>query len=184
MLESEFSEVLGAAQAGADWAWRRLHGDIAGQLLGYLRSQGAREPEDLLAEVLVQIARNVHAFTGDEKGFRSWVFTVAHSRIIDERRRIRRNPVDPVESVADLLPAQGDVTSSEVIDAIQAEEIRLLIEKLVPGQRDVLLLRILGGLTVAEVAGIMGKSEGAVKALQRRGFLALGKHLDREGIPR
>jgi len=184
MLEAEFAEVLGAAQAGAEWAWRRFHGEIAGQLLGYLRSQGARDPDDLLAEVLVQIARNIHTFAGDEKGFRSWVFTVAHSRIIDERRRIRRHPVDPVESVAELMPDQGDVTSSEVVDAIRAEEIRLLIERLVPGQRDVLLLRILGGLTVAEVAELVGKSEGAVKALQRRGLLALARHLDREGIPR
>ena len=184
MLEPEFQEVLGAAQAGADWAWRRLYEGVAGQLLGYLRSQGAREPDDLLAEVLVQVARNAGSFTGDEKGFRSWVFTVAHSRIIDERRRIRRHPVDPVESVADLLPSPGDVTSSEVIDAIRAEEIRRLIEQLVPGQRDVLLLRIVVGLTVPEVAEIVGRSEGAVKALQRRGLLALSRHLDREGIPR
>jgi RNA polymerase sigma-70 factor (ECF subfamily) len=184
LLEQEFADVLRAAQAGAAWAWRRLHDDLAGHVLGYIRAQGAREPEDLLAEVLLQIARNIHSFEGAEKGFRSWVFQIAHNRVIDERRRLRRNPVDPTASVAELLPAQGDVTAGEVIDSIQAERIRALILKLVPAQRDVLLLRILSGLTVPEVAAVVGKSEGAVKALQRRGLVALSRHLESEGIPR
>lgn len=184
MLEQEFADVLRAAQAGGAWAWRRLHDDLAGQVLGYIRAQGAREPDDLLAEVFLQLARNIHSFEGVEKGFRSWVFQIAHNRVIDERRRLRRNPVDPTDTVDDLLPAEGDVTAGEVIDSIQAERIRVLILKLVPAQRDVLLLRILSGLTVPEIAAIVGKSEGAVKALQRRGLVALGKHLESEGIPR
>lgn len=184
MLEQEFADVLRAAQAGAAWAWRRLHDDLAGQVRGYIRAQGSREPDDLLAEVFLQLARNIQTFEGVEKGFRSWVFQIAHNRVIDERRRLRRNPVDPIASVADLVPAQDDVTAGEVIDSIQAERIRALILKLVPAQRDVMLLRIISGLTVPEVAGVVGKSEGAVKALQRRGLVALGRLLESEGIPR
>ena len=184
MLGPEFDSIVGAAQAGAGWAWRRLYDDLAGQVLGYMRAQGAQEPEELFGEVLLQMARNLGGFRGDESGFRSWVFQIAHNRVIDERRRRRRNPIDPVESIADLVPPQGDLTAGHALDAVLADHVRDLIERLVPGQRDVLLLRIVSGLTVPEVAAVVGKSEGAVKALQRRGLAALSRYVNTEGIPR
>jgi hypothetical protein len=55
-------------------------------------------------------------------------------------------------------------------------------EQLAPDQRDVLLLRVLGELTVEEVAGVIGKSPGAVKALQRRGLAAIKLTLAKEGV--
>lgn len=183
MLGPDFDDILGAAQAGAGWAWQRIYDDLAGQVLGYVRAQGAQEPEDLFGEVLLQMARNLKAFQGDEAGFRSWIFQIAHNRVIDERRRRRRNPVDPVESIADLLPVGGDSTSGQALETLQSQHIRGLIERLVPDQRDVLLLRIVSGMTVAEIASILGKSEGAVKALQRRGLAALSRFLASEGIP-
>ena len=184
MLGPDFDDILSAAQAGAGWAWRRIYDDLAGQVLGYMRAQGAQEPEDLLGEVLLQMARNLGAFRGEENGFRSWVFQIAHNRVIDERRWRRRNPVSPVDSVTDLLPAGGDSTAGQALDAVQLDQIRLLIERLVPAQRDVLLLRIVSGLTVSEVAAVVGKSEGAVKALQRRGLAVLSRFVDAEGIPK
>jgi RNA polymerase sigma-70 factor (ECF subfamily) len=57
-----------------------------------------------------------------------------------------------------------------------------VIERLAPAQRDVLLLRILGGLTIDEIAEAVGKRPGAVKALQRRGLAALRRELDRAGV--
>jgi RNA polymerase sigma-70 factor (ECF subfamily) len=61
--------------------------------------------------------------------------------------------------------------------------VRDLCERLVPDQRDVLVLRLLGRLTVEEVAAALGKTPGAVKALQRRGFGAIGRMIEREGVP-
>lgn len=184
MLGNEFDDVLGAAQAGADWAWARLFDELAGQVLGYARSQGSRDPEDVVSEVFLQIARNVSTFEGTENGFRSWVFTVAHSRLIDERRRLGRRPSEPVADIDDLVPPQPDLTSEEAVETLQTERLRRLMHRLVPSQRDVLLLRIVLDLSVSEVAGLMGKSEGAIKALQRRALLALSDHLESEGIPR
>jgi len=184
LLGPEFDGILGAAQAGAGWAWRRLYDDLAGQVLGYLRAQGAQEPEDLFGEILLQMARNIGGFRGGESGFRSWVFQIAHNRVIDERRHRRRNPIDPVESFDDHLDPEGDTTARHALDAVQLDHVRSLIERLVPGQRDVLLLRIVSGLTVPEIAAVIGKSEGAVKALQRRGLAALSRFVDAKGIPR
>jgi RNA polymerase sigma factor (sigma-70 family) len=131
----------------------------------------------------------VRTFQGDEAGFRSWVFTIAHRRLLDERRRrTRRPPPEPLTDTADVLapasPATDDV--EEAIDrSLGAERVRALCDRLVPDQRDVLLLRLLGDLSIEQIAGTLGKSKGAVKALQRRGLAAIGRLLEREreGVP-
>jgi RNA polymerase sigma-70 factor (ECF subfamily) len=172
-LGTTFPTVLAAAQAGAEWAWESVYRDLAPTLRGYVRAHGAAEPDDLVAEVFLQLARNLHSFEGDEQGFRSWVFTVAHHRLIDERRARGRRPVDPADTfVLEGAGPQGDV-EADAVDRLRADEARALLDRLSPDQRDVLLLRILGGLTVEEVAAAVGKRPGAVKALQRRALAAL-----------
>jgi RNA polymerase sigma-70 factor (ECF subfamily) len=81
-----------------------------------------------------------------------------------------------------VAPALDDV-EDEASRSVADERVRRLCESLVPDQRDVLLLRLLGGLTVDEVAATLGKTSGAVKALQRRGYGAISRRLQREGVP-
>lgn len=183
----QFDAVLAAAREGAPWALEHMFTALAPVVAGYLRVQGSTEPEDLTSEVFVAMLRNVRSFEGDEAGFRSWVFTIAHRRLLDERRRrTRRPPPEQLDDIGEALAA--DVTApGDVEDAVErslgAERVRALCERLVPGQRDVLLLRLLGDLSIEQVGATLGKSPGAVKALQRRGLLALGRLLEREGVP-
>lgn len=177
-----FSPILTAAQEGADWAWDALYRELAGPLLGYLRSRGAREPEDLVGEVFLQLARNIGTFKGTEANFRSWAFVVAHHRLIDERRANGRRPVQAMEdSSLERLGATGDA-EEEAMAALSADRVRELLDRITPEQREVLLLRVLGGLTHDEVAEAMGKTTGAVKQLQRRGLAALKREIEREGV--
>jgi RNA polymerase sigma factor (sigma-70 family) len=171
--QAQFASVLEAAQAGAEWAWSRLYDDIAGPVLGYVRTRGAREPEDLVGEVFVQVARNLGTFRGEYAAFRSWVFTVAHHRLVDERRYRTRRPVDPAEIPEGSLGAGN--AESEALERLTTGEVIGLLANLTPEQRDVLLLRVVGDLTVEEVARIVGRRPGAVKALQRRGLEKLRK---------
>jgi RNA polymerase sigma factor (sigma-70 family) len=188
-FDGQFDAVLTAARDGAPWALERMFTALAPAVTGYLRVQGSAEPEDLTSEVFVAILRNLGNFQGDEAGFRSWVFTIAHRRLLDERRRrTRRPPPEPLTDTADVLapasPATDDV--EEAIDrSLGAERVRALCDRLVPDQRDVLLLRLLGDLSIEQIAGTLGKSKGAVKALQRRGLAAIGRLLEREreGVP-
>ena len=83
---------------------------------------------------------------------------------------------------ADLRPAPDDVEGA-VERRLADEQVQDLCNRLLPGQRDVLLMRILGRLTVDEVAVALGKSPGAVKALQRRGLQAIARMIEREGVP-
>jgi RNA polymerase sigma-70 factor (ECF subfamily) len=178
----EFDGVLAAAQAGAPWALERIFTTLSPVVAGYLRLQGSHEPDDLTSEVFVAVLRRIGSFRGDEAGFRSWVFTIAHRRLIDERRRlVRQAVVGPMPAGYDA-PAPDDVVA-DALRSLAQERVRELCDRLVPDQRDVLLLRLLGAMTIEEVAKVMGRSVGAVKALQRRGFRAVGRILEQEGVP-
>jgi len=176
----EFESVLTAAKEGTEWAWSKLYESVAGQMLGYLRLQGAREPEDLVGETFLQLARNLRTFEGDESGFRSWAFTVAHNRLIDERRATKRRPVTPVADPAELLG--GDV-EQEAVELETTREITVILDELPELQRDVLVLRFVGGFTIDEIARTLRRKPGAIKALQRRGIARLEKRLSRERSP-
>ena len=91
-FDGEFDTVLAAARTGSPSAFTRIFTALAPVVEGYLRLQGASEPEDLTIEVFLAVLRNLDSFEGDEAGFRSWVFTIAHRRLLDERRRGYRRP--------------------------------------------------------------------------------------------
>lgn len=183
-LGSAFDSTLAAARTGADWAWRELYLDLAPTLLGYLRKIGSREAEDLLGEVFLRVVRRLESFDGDEDGFRSWVFTIAHHLVVDARRYDARRPADPSpsEDLEAAMPAPVMTADVEAVENVTAEEITRLLDVLTDEQREVLVLR-LGGFTITEVAAIIDRNENATKALQRRGLRSLERHLERTGHP-
>ena len=177
MLGQAFDDVLMAAQAGAGWAFTRLYEDLAGVVHGYLRQQGARDPDDVASETFLHVFNGIGTFEGDEEAFRSWEFTIAHRRLVDERRRSSRRP--------STTPIGDEEHSDEQQDAVdrtvmaEAEWVRLErhLAALTSLQRDVVLLRVVAGLTVAETADVVGRSEDAVRQLQRRGLRTLEERL-------
>jgi len=178
--DEAFASVLDAAKSGAEWAWSSLYREYWGPLVGYLRSRGAAEPEDTASEVLLKIARNVHTFGGNESSFRSWVFVIAHRSLIDDHRRSSRRP-ETTEWRTDIGDAGGDV-EEEAMDHLATAELLEALQSLTETQRDVLALRLVAGLTVDQVAEVVGKRPGAVKALQRRALASLQKVIDVSGV--
>jgi RNA polymerase sigma-70 factor (ECF subfamily) len=178
----DFDSVLGAAQAGAPWALERLYRVFSPVVLGYLRIQGAADPEDLSNEVFLGVFQRIGAFAGDEDRFRSWVFTIAHSRLIDDRRRASRRPQIVHDTTDVPVERPGGDAEQDALERLSSRRVQALCEELVADQRDVLLLRLMAGLTVEAIAESLGKSEGAVKALQRRGLANLRKVLERDPV--
>lgn len=178
----EFGALLGAARTGAQWAWEAIYRDLAPSVLGYLRARGATEPDDLTGEVFVQLVRDLHRFEGGEREFRSWVFTVTHHRLLDDRRRRHYRQVvrDPIAAPEDEGPG-GDV-EDEALARLGESWVRQVLARLSPDQQSVLLLRIIGDLTVEQVAEVVGRTPGAVKALQRRGLAALEREIAKSGV--
>lgn len=175
MDESGFERKLQAARAGDETAWADLYGGTAPALRGYLRARGAADPDDLLAEVFLQIARDIKSFDGTEREFRAWAFTIGRNRLADAARRAGRRVTEiPAETLPERM---GGDTESEVLERLSEQEVRALIARLPARQQDVILLRVVGELTITEIAGILKKRPGAVKALQRRALLRLKKDL-------
>lgn len=179
-MGEHFEETLAAARAGAEWAWTTIYRDLAPSVLGYVRTSGAADPEDLTGEVFLQVVRDLHTFGGSERGFRAWVFTIAHHRLLGDRRSRARRPVEVHEAVD--APDESSDAEERILSSVDAARAYRLVAGLTPDQRDVLLLRTLGEMTVDEVASALGKRPGAIKQLQRRAIAALKRDLDREGV--
>lgn len=180
---SPWESLLAAAQSGAEWAWDRIYRELAPKVRGYLVSLGAKEPDDLLGEVWLQIARNINSFTGEEAGFRSWVFMIAHHRMIDEYRRRERSPRETVhDEVRDDWAGTVESAEESALTRFEMSNVLGHMDQLTDEQREVLTLRVIADLTVDQVAEIVGKRPGAVKALQRRALRALRKRLE-QGVP-
>ena len=77
----------GSAPRGTSNSLEDLYRELAPAVLGYLRGSGAAEPEDLLGDVFVAVIRGLPNCGDDPAAVRRWVFTVAHHRLVDERRR-------------------------------------------------------------------------------------------------
>lgn len=172
-----FAHVLAAARRGEEAAWRELYLGLAPSVLGYLRVRGMSDVEDLAGEVFLQVVRDLERFSGDERQFRAWVLSIARHRLIDERRRRGRRPVDPAGD--ELLIAAGPTgdVETEALASLERADLVRLLSRLSADQQDVLVLRLVGDLTVEEVAVAIGKRPGAVKALQRRGLQAIARSM-------
>ena len=176
-----FPTVLEAARSGAEWAWTRLYKDLAPSMLGYLRAKKCPDAEDVLGEAFVDVVRNLDRFDGGEREFRAWALTICHRRLVDRLRKSSTVVEQAPLSDADTGPT-GDV-EQDAFAALGIERVRDLVAQLSPDQQDVVLLRIVGDMTVEEVATAIGKRPGAVKALQRRALANLRKEILKEGVP-
>jgi len=176
-----FDQVLAAARTGAEWALTTLYRELQPKILRYLSAREPSEAEDLASEVWLDVAAGLHRFEGSEDGFRAWVFTIARRRVLDLRRRavVRSAPVSTGAGGADR--GVGNV-EDEAMAAIGARAALASIMRLPPAQADVVLLRVLGDLSVNEVATIVGKRPGAVRVLQHRALRNLARILPEEGV--
>jgi RNA polymerase sigma-70 factor (ECF subfamily) len=177
-----FESVITAASQGAEWAWERLVGELDGKLRGYVRRLGGSDVDDLVGETWLHVARGLSRFSGDEASFRSWVFMIAHHRIVDERRRFSRRPVEHVdETVLDEAGPTARSAESEAVERIDDIALQRILDRLRPDQREVIVLRFVADFGVTEIARIVGKTPGAVRALQRRALKRLKRILGPSG---
>lgn len=146
---------------------------LSGPVLGYFRSHRMADPEGLTGDVFVAVAERFSSFEGDEAALRRWVFTIAHHRRVDAIRRERVRSLHKVDGPPPEGTGPEDWSDPFDPDLVAA------LDALTDDQRDVVVLRFVADLPVAEVAQLTGHSPGAVKMLQHRALTALSVRLER-----
>lgn len=159
------------ATTALDWepSLEDAYRTIAPAVLGYYRSHGLAHAEDLVSDVFVSVARGLRRFRGDQVDLRRWVFAIARRRMIDHHRwrHVRRNT------------ASGDLPEQAVSHDSVALDVDLVdaLDQLTTLQRDIVILRFVGDLPIDDVARIVRRSPGAVKAAQLRALTQLSDRL-------
>ena len=167
------------AKAGDAAAFRVLWRQSHPRLVRYLRVVAGDGAEDVAAETWLAVTRDLDSFDGDDD-FAGWVFTIARNRHLDWRRHEARRPADPVPVDRLDRVAADDNPARSLMEVEGTEAALALVAELPPDQAEVVALRTIGGLTVAEVAAVVGKRRGAVRVLSHRGLRRLAARLSEE----
>ena len=169
----DIDQLVDAARAGGGWAFGRLWASLSPQVARYLRARGVRDADDVTSEAFLAAFRGIGGFAGDGRAFRAWLFTIAHHKGVDAIRRATKEQAAEAVDGGQTSPSAEDLA----LDSLSEAEVTALLGQLSDDQRSVLLLRIVGELTLAEVAVALNKPVGAVKSLQHRGLGRLRKLL-------
>ena len=178
------ADLIARAKGRDPNAWAEIYERFSSQLFSFFLNQTRNRElaEDLTASVFFDALRSASSFEGNVAALRAWLFRIGRNNMIDHFRRDRRAVMQDISTTDPeaLARAEGLLALDPEEEAVaSAEKARVLaaIDKLAPDQREVMLLRLAGGLTSAEVAEVLDKSVGAVKQLQHRAVAALTKAL-------
>jgi len=165
------------ARQGDKEAFTQLYESHFDRIYRYvaLKIGNRTEAEDMTQQVFVRAYESIGAYRWQGIPFSAWLFRIAHNQVVDFVRKESKKPTimldESLQVVSDSNPEQ------EVELKLEMEKVVLAARQLTKSQREVINLRFAGGLSIAEVATTMGKSEGAIKALQHSAILALRKTL-------
>ena len=161
------------ARSGDEHAFALIYRDVQPALLRYSRANAPGHGEDITAEVWLEVTRALRRFDGDEQGFRAWVFTIARRKIIDHGRRNARRPTILLPDTEEIYLHEARDIAEDYEDEEATRRAVTLVRTLPPSQAEVILLRVLAGLDNTQVAGLLGKTPGAVRVLSHRGLRRL-----------
>ena len=160
-----FDEVMRAARQGEPWAFGWLYRRFQPQLLRMLAVIAPHQAEDIAADVWLELAGGLTHFSGDERAFRAWLATTARYQVIEATRRNGRR----------IGRALDDEATERLASASFAVRV---VAVLPPEQADVVLLRVVEGLDVDEVAKAIGRPAAAVRSLQHRALRRLAREVE------
>ncbi len=165
-----------------DEAWRIIFERHYPRLYSYIyyRVGDASVAEDLCGELFEKAVKNIHRFKSRDGGLAGWLTRIAQNLTYDYYRRRKARPSDPLELNESWLSG-GDDPDRSLLNRESTDYLRRALQKLTPEQRDVILLRFIAQMRTSEVASIMGKTPGAIKALQHRALAALRREMEALG---
>ena len=181
-LESHggIEELVSRAQNGDKGAFTLLYQEYVHPIYRYIYvrvGNHAEQAEDLTQEVFLKALKNIDRYHYEGKPFVSWLFRIAHNLVIDHYRQVNKKRCIPLTETMIVIDDDDPVATLE--QSMEMLEVKQAIEKLPAQQREVISLRFGTGLSVAETAMAIGKTEGTVKKLQHVALAKLRKLMEK-----
>jgi len=170
-------ELVVRGQQGDRDALEELYLIHFDRIYSYLHvSVGNRhDAEDLTTQTFLKMLEKIGTFKWRSAPFSAWLFRIAHNLAMDHFRAHRR--WQPEEEVPEVPGEEEPSAELVAMQQIGRESMSKLIEELSPEQQQVLTLKFVFNFPNAEVATILGKTEGAIKSLQHRALVSLQKQI-------
>jgi len=165
--------LIARAKARDAEAFGRIYEAYFDKIYRYvvLKIGSRAEAEDVAQQVFINALESITSYKVREVPFSSWLYRIAHNQVVDcLRKRTRRPTLELDETLP--LPADDD-PAAETEFKLETKELMAATKRLTPAQQEVIALRFGAEMPIAEVARRLGKTEGAVKAMQHSAVAAL-----------
>ena len=168
-------QLVEKAKNGNQHAFTQLYDQHFDKIFRYIyvRLKNQAESEDLTQEVFIKAINAIGSYKYEGAPFASWLFRIAHNQVIDFVRKRDKQKTAPLDEALNYAGNEDPVASTEY--RLDVAELIEAIGQLPPAQREVVSLRFIADLPIAEVAKILGKSQGTIKALQFNATASLRK---------
>jgi len=172
----EEESLVHRAQQRDQQAFAQLYEEHFDKIYRYvaLRIGDRNEAEDITQQVFLKALQSISSFRWRGIPFSAWLFRIAHNQVVDYLRKKTKQATVPLDESTVIVISNPQLLAEQGLDI---EQLLSATKRLTPTQREVISLRFAGELPIAQVAKIIGKSQGAVKALQHSAIVALRKVL-------
>lgn len=144
----------------------------------FVRVADKTEAEDLTQQVFLKVIQSIESYNWKGLPFAAWLFRIAHNQVIDYVRKRQRGP-QLTEYISQMDPKDKN-PEDRAEEWLMMDTVKVGLKQLTQLQQEVISLRFAAGLSIIETAKVMGKNEGAIKALQHSALENLRKIL---GVP-
>ncbi len=177
-MQNEESLVRRAQQHDQD-AFAQLYEEYFDKIYRYIAFKigNKTEAEDMTQRVFLNAIKSISSFRWRGIPFSAWLFRIAHNQVVDY---LRKKAKHATTSLDEVLVSNGNNPQLVAEQNLDIERLLLATEQLTQVQREVISLRFASELSIAQVARVMAKSQGAIKALQHSAIVALRKALSVE----
>jgi len=178
-------DLVRRAQRREPEAFGQLYEEHFDRIYRYvvLRVRNQADAEDITQQVFLKALENIGSYRWRGMPFSSWLFRIAHNLVVDHwKKKGREKVVAVAPEEIDQVAAESSNDPAKLAELkFDMKQLSAACEQLSDGQREIISLRFAGGLSVAEAAKVMGRSEGAVKVLQHAALVKLRRIL-RPGV--
>ena len=168
--------LVSRAQKGNEEAFAQLYEEYFTKIYRYVvvRIGDETEAEDITQQVFLKALQSIGSFKWRGIPFSAWLYRIAHNQVVDYLRKTKRRTMVPIDEVTVAVESNPQ---QEVEQEFDLQQLTVAIQRLTEAQRAVISLRFTSELSTAEVAKTLGKSQGAIKALQHSAIVALRRVL-------